>query len=306
MTQARILIGTRSPATGRRYPIRTVLEVFALPVSTFYARNSRSAAPDSPAAPRAKSGPKTPLDDAALLSAIRGVITTSPFSGEGYRKVRARLAMRGLRVGRNRVHRLMKLHNLLAPTRHRHSGAKRIHDGTIITESPNQCWGGDATEVVTTRDGKVTIFDLIDHCTDEILGVTVTTTANRFAALDCLHQAVRREFGQVAKDTARGVTLRLDHGSQFTSGRYVNEATHLGCSLSYAFVGQPECNGVIERWHRTLKEQLLWTRTWETADQVRAAVNEFVERYNHHWLIERHGHRPPRVVRNGFRTTEAA
>lgn len=305
MTQARALRDTRSPATGLRYPVRMILAVYDLPPSTFYDRCASRPGVATPM-PRAKPGPKTTQDDATLLAAIRDVIATSPFSGEGYRKVRARLVMRGLRVSRNRVHRLMRLHGLLAPTRRRHSGAKRVHDGTIITPLPNQCWGGDATEVVTTQNGTVTIFDLIDHCTDEILGVTVTTTANRFAALDCLHQAVRREFGTVGKDAARGVTLRCDHGSQFTSARYVNEANHLGCSISYAFVGQPECNGVIERWHRTLKEQLLWTRTWQTADEVRDAVLAFVQRYNQHWLIQRHGHRSPSTVRASFRTTVAA
>jgi hypothetical protein len=50
----------------------------------------------------------------------------------------------------------------------------------------------------------------------------------------------------------------------------------------------------------------VWTRTWQTADEVRETVLAFVKRYNQHWLIERHGHRSPSVVRAGFRTTVAA
>ena len=305
MKQARVLQGQRSPATGRRYPLRLILDVFDLPRSTFYDRDRRLRQPVPIKQDRRKPGPKTDLSDAVLVQAIRTVIDESPFSGEGHRKVRARLAARGICAGRHRVLRLMRLHGLLAPRRGRRSPS-RPHDGTIITSRPNETWGGDATEVMTLDDGKVAIFDLIDHCTDQILGVIVTTDATRHSAIDCLHQGVLREFGTLTGDIARGVQLRVDHGSQFTSKRYVNEARHLGFDLSFAFVGQPECNGVIERWHRTLKEQLLWTRTWRTVDEVREAVTRFVATYNEHWLIERHGHQSPNAWRARFGATEAA
>lgn len=305
MKQARALRGQRSPATGCRYPLDMILSVFDVPRSTFYEREHRRVHPRPGCRGRRKPGPKTALSDEVLVQTIRAVIEESPFSGEGHRKVRARLAARGLHAGRNRILRLMRAHGLLAPRRGRRSPS-RTHEGTITTDSPNEMWGGDATEVMTTEDGKVTIFDLIDHCTDQILGVTVTTDATRFSAIDCLHQGIRREFGRPCGDIARGTVLRIDHGSQFTSKRYVNEARHLGLELSYAFVGQPECNGVIERWHRTLKEQLLWTRTWRTAGEVRAAVLAFVATYNEHWLIERHGHRSPNDWRERFRVEEAA
>ncbi len=305
MTQARALLGVISPGVGRRYPSRLILRVHGLPKSTFYERQAvKRGAPITTS--RGKRGPKTEHSDDELVTAIRQVITASPFSGEGHRKIRARLALRGIMVGKNRVLRLQRLHSLLAPTRRRHEGVRREHDGKIITERPNLCWGGDITEAMTTEDGKVSIFDIIDHCTDEIIGFTVTTEANRFAALDSLHQAVHKEFGSVAKDIARGVLLRVDHGSQFTSRRYVNEARYLGCEPSFSFVGQPQCNGVIERWHRTLKEQLLWTRTWKNAEEVRQAVSKFVRLYNSCWLVERHGYRSPAQVRAAFATQEAA
>ena len=305
MKQARALCGQRSPATGRPYPLSLVLTVFGLARSTYYEREQRRRQPASAPQPRRKPGPKTALSDAALVEAIRSVINDSPFSGEGHRKVRARLAKQQVFAGRHRILRLMRLHGLLAPRRGRRSPS-RAHDARIITDQPNEMWGGDATEVMTTEDGKVTIFDLIDHCTDQVLGVTVTTEATRFAAIDCLHQGVLREFGALNSDVARGVKLRVDHGSQFTSKRYVNEARYLGFDLSYAFVGQPECNGVIERWHRTLKEQLLWTRTWRTAEEVHQSVTDFVDTYNEHWLIDRHGHQSPNAWRARFHQAVAA
>lgn len=61
---------------------------------------------------------------------------------------------------------------------------------------------------------------------------------------------------------------------------------------SYAFVGEPETNGVIERFFRTLKEQIVHGRIYQTIDEVRDAA-----RYNAEWLIEKNGLRSPSDTR---------
>jgi transposase InsO family protein len=60
-------------------------------------------------------------------------------------------------------------------------------------------------------------------------------------------------------------------------------------ALSYAFPHQPQGNGVIERFFRTLN----WGRTFRTAAEVRAAVSDFVARYNAAWRLERLGYISP-------------
>lgn len=302
MSQAKALLGQVSPATGKPYPTRLILEVMEVPKSTFY--DNQRERPNGE--PKAKRGPMTSISDEDLVEEIRGVLNESPFSGEGYRKVTARLSHKGIKVGRNRALRLMRIHGLLAPTRKKNTGAKRVHDGRITTDRPNECWGGDITEVMTEENGKVYIFDFADHCTSEIIGVNVTTVGNRFSAVDCLHRAIKGQFGAVGKDVGRGIKLRLDHGTQFTSSRYVNEAHHLGFELSYSFVGQPECNGVIERWHRTLKEQLLWTRSWKNVDEVKQAVEKFVEIYNDQWILGKLKYQSPMQYREALAAQDAA
>lgn len=302
MSQVRNLRGSISPGTGKKYPFEMILSVFDIASSTFYDREKGPQV----SASSCKRGPKTEQTDEEVVTKIREVLNESPFSGEGHRKVRARLKMKGLQVGRNRTLRLMRENGLLAPTRRRHECSKRAHEGKITTDHPNECWGGDITEVMTLEDGKVSIFDLVDHCTNEILATHVVKKANRFEAVASLHKALREEFGFVDKDVGRGIMLRVDHGSQFTSERYVNETHYLGFELSYSFVGQPECNGVIERWHRTLKEQLLWTRSWKNADEVREAVARFVEVYNREWLIERNGYLSPKGFKAKLKERTAA
>ncbi len=56
------------------------------------ARSSAYAARPRPsAAPRSRPGPQTTTSDALLLERIREVLAAAPFSGEGHRKVWARL-----------------------------------------------------------------------------------------------------------------------------------------------------------------------------------------------------------------------
>src|SRR3954470_7092080 len=69
-----------------------------------------------------------------------------------------------------------------------------------------------------------------------------------------------RACGAVRADAARGLLLRHDHGSAFMSDHVQNQIAFLGLTPSFAFVRQPETNGVAERFIRTLKEQVVWGR----------------------------------------------
>jgi putative transposase len=95
---------------------------------------------------------------------------------------------------------------------------------------------------------------------------------------------------------ARGLKLRHDHGSNYMSGDFQDEIECLGIEASPSFVREPS-NGVAERLIRTLKENLLWVRTFDTIEELRAALVEFARHYNETWLVARHGYRTPAQVR---------
>jgi putative transposase len=73
------------------------------------------------------------------------------------------------------------------------------------------------------------------------------------------------------------------------SGDFQDEIECLGIEASPSFVREPEGDGVAERFIRTLKENLLWVRTFDTIEELRAALVEFARRYNETWLVARHG-----------------
>ena len=287
-----------SPSTERRYPLATICRFWGLSRATLHRQRMRQAAnePHPPRCPaHRRRGPEGAASDTDLLAAIREVIEASPFTGEGYRKIWARLRFRGLRTAARRVRRLMKAHGLLAP----HRPAPRAahpHDGTVVTERVDQVWGTDMTETITTTEGRVYVFVAVDHCSGEFVGIHAASGANRWEALEPIRQGVARHFGaldgpRVAQSgVASGLTLRHDHGSNYMSADFQREIRFLGMTSSPAFVRQPEGNGVAERAIRTLKEQLLWVRHFATVEELRRALAEFAALHNASWLRERHGH----------------
>ena len=244
------------------------------------------------------------MPDAALVEAIRGVLAASPFHGEGHRKVWARLRHGGVRTSKRRVLRLMRENDLLAPSRVGSPRGPRSHDGTIIPETVDTLWGTDLT-TIWTGEGQAAVFVALDHCSAECVGLHAARQATRFEALEPVRQGVRRCFGGFAQGIAAGLAVRHDHGPQYMADAFQKELRFLGVESSPAFVRAPEGNGFAERFIRTLKENLLWVRSFDTVEDLRQALLEFRETYNATWLIERHGFRPPVAVRRDQLSTAA-
>jgi transposase InsO family protein len=250
----------------------------------------------SPATEHRRPGPLGPMPDDELVAAIRDLLAQGPFHGEGYRKIWARLRFAGIRTSRRRVLRLTRKHGLQAPGRVGRPHGPKAHDGTIRTERVDLMWGTDLTST-PTGEGQASIFVAVDHCSAECIGIHAARRATRFEALEPIRQGVRACFGAFADGVASGLKLRHDHGSQFVADDYQRELAFLGIASSPAFVREPEGNGCVERFIRTLKENLLWVRRFDTIEELRLALHAFKQTYNHTWIVERHGYQTPAAVR---------
>jgi len=282
-----------SPTSGQPYGIRRVCQAWGVPRSSFHAARAPAPEIDTPATPPARRGPKPVVTDEALLAAIRQDLARSPWTGEGHRKVRARLRLRdAIRVAAKRVLRLLREHALLSPHRPRRR-PDDAHQRQIITAAPNIMWAIDATQLTTVQHGKVWIFGVAEHWNAELLGWHVTKSGTRFEATQALGMALRQQFGHLSASAARGLALRHDHGSNFMADHFQKQARFRGIAPSHAFVGEPQTNGVIERFFRTLKEQAIHGRVFQTIDELRDAIRAFAALYNAEWLIEKNGLRSP-------------
>ena len=291
------LSATISPAAGRPYGVERVCRGFEYPRSSFYHRQAFERIPEADRPVPLKPGPKTPLSDEELLVEIRTDLEASPFQGEGHRKVRARLkVLRDIRVSNKRVLRLMRENRLLSPYRGR-IGQPLEHDGTIVTDAPNVMWGTDGTRILTLDEGWVWLFAAVEHWNAECVGWHVIKDGSRYQALQPIAMGLQELFGSLGPDVARGLALRMDHGTQYLSDHFLNQIRYWGIKPSFAFVEQPQTNGVAERFNRTLKEQAIYGRVFRNADEVRVAVADFVARYNNHWRLEKLGYLTPAEAR---------
>jgi putative transposase len=293
-----------SPSANKPHGVARVCRVWRIPRATAC---SRQTAITAPARVHGKRGPKSVVSDQRILDAIRIVLEKPEFLGEGYGEVWAQLRHHfGVGTASRRVLRInwiMREHELLAPTR---AGAPRgpvDHDGTIVTERPNQMWAIDATGCLTA-EGKAARFVVIDHCTGEYLGALAARRGTRFEASDCLRQAIWAVKGHCEVGIAAGISLQHNHGSQFISHAFQEELEPLGIESSPSLIRQPQGDGClhreIARFSRTLREQLLWIRTFESVEQLDLARREFAQRFNGHWILGRLGYLTPLQHRRGL------
>ena len=297
---------TTSAATGRCFGIQRVCQVWERSRSALYARRARAHHHRLGAGP-ARRGPVPRQSDAQLLAVIHADLARSPFHGEGHRKVHARLRiLDGIRVARTRVLRVMRAHGLLSPAP-RASG--RREDPRREGHHPGaqrDVGDGRRAGIHTLDDGWGWIFAAVEHWNAECVGWHVCKVGSRFAALDPIAQGLERLYGSLDADVARGLALRMDHGSQYLSDHFLKQIRYWGIHPSFGFVEEPETNGVAERWNRTLKEQAIHGRIFQNLEAVRVAVADFVVRYNQTWRLEKLGYHTPIEAREEYELRQAA
>ena len=217
--------GAQSISTRRAYGVQRVCRVWHCARSSVYARRQATPSP----APCRRRGPVGAAPDDVLVAHVRRVLEASPFHGEGYRKVWAKLRVEGRRTSKERVRRLMREHD------------------PITTEAPDVMWGTDMTATVTVAEGPAFVFVAVDHCTAECIGLHAAKRGTRFEALEPIRQGIRERFGGIGDGVARGLRLRHDHGSNYLADDFQQEVAFFGIESSPSFVREPEGHGVAER-----------------------------------------------------------
>ena len=84
-------------------------------------------------------------------------------------------------------------------------------------------WGTDGVRVFTVDDGWGWIFTAVEHWNAECVGWHVCKRGDRFAALQPISMGLAGLYGSTAAGAARGLALRMDHGSQYLSDHFTNQ-----------------------------------------------------------------------------------
>lgn len=264
--------------------MKQILRVVGLSSAAWYGGPRRVGA-------KARPGPKPGFSDEKVLQELKSYLEAPVFYGEGYKKLVKRLwEFRGVKVAKERLLRLLRENELLAGERPEPNGSSREHDGTITTEAPDRMWGLDIKEW-RCADGKLWTFSVIDHFNAEVIAERSCKRATQDIGSDVLRMAIKARFGSLRKGICSMlmIFLRTDHGAQFTGERFEKEMNYFGISWSPAFVRSPQCNGVIERYHKTMKQQIGHLIKRMGREDASRAISEFAGRYNEHWMLHRLG-----------------
>jgi len=269
---------------GEAPSMKKVLEVAGLRSAAWYGKERRSGKKKRP-------GPKPAYSDEAVLRAVEAYLEDPLFAGEGYIKLKKRIRTRyGVEVGKDRLLRILRENGLLAGERPEPNGSSRVHDGAITTDRPDKLWALDIKEW-RCADGKLYTFTVIDHYNSEVIAERSSRRVTQEVAADVLRMAIEARFGELTPKICASIRLylRTDHGSRFTAGRFEDEMEHFGMEWGPAFVRSPECNGVIERYHGTLKEQLGHLIARADREEASALISAFAKKYNEEWMLHRLG-----------------
>jgi putative transposase len=234
------------------------------------AQISRQAIYRVPRPRRAPASARRPADP--VEAAIVEIAVANPT--DGYRMVTA-LARRRLRraVNRKRTLRVMRERGLIQ--RRRPLGRRR-RPGFFRVERPDQLWHLDMTSVWVAEHGWVYLMAAIDCCTREITAWQLETRCRAKEAIALIERAAAGR--QVTPGT---LTLGTDNGSAFTARAFKTVLNGLGIAHRRGGYRDPESQAFIESWFGKLKERCIWREEFETLEQARHAIGDYVDRYHH-------------------------
>ena len=129
---------------------------------------------------------------------------------------------------KNRVYRLMKEHQLLVPKNHRLRAKQSSTRPKPKATQPNQYWGMDMTKIKLNGWGWVYVHVVLDWCTKEIIGTSVSYTSKTSDWLDALNNAVCQRFPNGIHLDSKKPSLITDNGCQPTSTPFMKDCSILG------------------------------------------------------------------------------
>ena len=260
------------------YSTTLVIDTLEIKKSTFYRHlNKRKTSVDASNERKERNRGREEKElNQELLREIRAILKEHPFWG--YRRVWAYLKhVKGYQINRKRIYRLMKQEGLLQK-KNTALRAKRTPKKKPKAEKPREILGIDGTKFWINGLGWTNLIIVIDWYTKEILGHEISLRNKGIQWITALQEALFNGYPEGAKD--KGIKLVSDHGSQPTSKSFMKFCSELGIKQIFASYNNPKGNAETERMIRTIKEEVIWVHEFESLDEAKKRIREFIEFYN--------------------------
>jgi transposase InsO family protein len=222
----------------------------------------------------------------ALLVHIKAI--HAQVKGEyGWPRVWKELLVRGLRVGKERVRKLMALHDIKArgkkkykvttDSKHNLPVAPNLLGRQFATSAPNRVWTSDIT-YIATAEGWLYLAAVIDLFSRQIVGWSMQPSMKKELVIDALRMAWFR------RHPAPGLIFHSDRGSQYCSADFQAALSAYGMRCSMSRKGDCWDNAPTESLWGSLKVGRLHGMRFATRRAAMDEVIDWMSFYNHRRL----------------------
>ena len=271
----------------RHWPVSLACEVLGVSPSGYHERNRRE---------RARSdSPRRSFSNDALLIHIRAVHAEA--KGEyGWPRVWKELLARGIRVGKQRVQKLMQLHGIKARAKRKFKATTDSNHSLPVAENllnrdftpaaPDRVWTSDIT-CIATDEGWLYLTVVIDLFSRQVVGWSMKPHMRTELVTDALHMAWFR------RHPAPGLIFHSDRGSQYCADEFLRVLGDYRMCSSMSRKGNCWDNAVTESLWGSLKVARLHGRRFETRREAMDEVIDWLSFYNHRRLHSTLGYVSP-------------
>jgi transposase InsO family protein len=240
-------------------------------------------------------GPRGRHSDEALLAHIRAI--HAEVKGEyGAPRMHKELLARGIRVGKERVQKLMQQHGIRARTRRQFVATTDSgHNLPVVPdlvqrrfnpEAPNQLWCGDIT-YIATDEGWLYLAAVIDLFSRQVVGWSLQPHMQTSLVKSALAMAWWRRC------PPPGLIFHSDRGSQYCSHEFKAALDGWGMRSSMSRKGNCWDNAPTESFWGHLKRASVHGQRFATRDQAKQAVMDWMAFCNHRRLHSTLGYLSP-------------
>lgn len=266
--------------------VTAVLEAIGIATSSWY----RTVTPDEQ---RRRPGPAPKPVARRLHDAVVEMATTNPWYG--YKKIAVMCRRQGVAVKDREAYIVMRDQGLLQKPPARvpelYQASKLFE---LLPQKPNDLWQTDVTYIHIPCHGWWYGITVIDYYSRYLLGCYLT---NSYCASEVVTavEVARAEAERLRGPLTETPFLVTDNGSSFLARRFQQHVKDLFRHVRIQY-RTPTQLGLLERFHRTLKEEEVYWRLYDDPSHARACLAEFRDRYNErrpHWaLIQTEGGDP--------------
>lgn len=211
------------------------------------------------------------IDDDAVMDAILALVERHP--RWGFPKLRKRLRRLGHAWNHKRIYRVYRALRLNMRRKAKRRLPSRHPRPLMVPAKVNVCWSMDFMSAVLRHGHRFRTFNVVDDFNREVLTIDVNSGITAERVVTMLERVI---VWRGAPDI-----IRVDNGSEFTSGAFTEWAADNDIEVDFIQPGCPYQNSYIERFNRTYREDVLDLYLFETLQEVREITDEWVEIYNY-------------------------